>query len=40
MFHCIYMESRKMVQMTYLQGRNREEDIEDEQVDTVGVGVG
>ena len=29
-----------MVQITYLQGRNRDEDIEDEQVDTVGVGVG
>ena len=39
-FHCIYVESRKMVQITYLQGRNRDEDIEDKQVDTVGVGVG
>ena len=30
----IYVESRSMVQMTYLQGRTRDEDIENRHVDT------
>ena len=30
------MESRKMVLMSYLQGRNRDADTENELVDTVG----
>ena len=30
------MESRKMVLMNYLQGRNRDADAEKELVDTVG----
>ena len=39
-FHCRYVGSRKMVQMNLFVGRNRDEDVEDEWVDTVGVGVG
>ena len=32
------MESRKMEQWTYLQGRNRDADVENGLVDTVGEG--
>ena len=35
-YKCICMESRKMVLMNYLQGRNRDADAEKELVDTVG----
>ena len=34
----MYMESRKMVLMTLLQDRNREADIENGFLDTVGEG--
>ena len=36
----IYMESRKMYSWTYLQGRNRDPDIENRLMDTVGEGEG
>ena len=34
------MESREMVLMTYLLGRNRDVDVENRHVDTVGRGEG
>ena len=34
MYQGIHVDSRKMVQMTYFQGRNRDADIENRQVDT------
>ena len=36
----IYMESRKMYWWTYLQGRNRDADVENGLVDTVKEGEG
>ena len=40
-YYCIYMESRKMARIwTYLQGQNRDADIENRPLDTVGEGEG
>ena len=39
-YQCIYIESRKMVLWAYLQGSNRDADIENRLTDTVREGEG